>query len=254
VNRAAAVALGWLLVLGLGVAGRAGADARSDFRAGYLAFERKNWQEVERRMSAAIAAQPKESARDLVRIGGTFSKAYLPWYYLGLARAELGRCAEAIDAFDRSESQREVTALREHETLVEVRRRCAESLPHEPAIEPAPAERLVGAVPEPPASGEQRPAVPPGLFEAATLYFAADYRGCLDELPRLESEPAALAAQAELFRAACEFALARGGDAASSERLARARVAAARYRALAPGAAPGSAYFSPEFLGFLLAR
>ena len=253
--RAVSLALVWTLVLCCAGASEAGADARSEFRAGYLAFERKDWPEVERRMSAAISEQPAESARDLVRIGGTFSKAYLPWFYLGLARAELGQCAGAIEALDRSEAQGEVVTLREHETLVEVRRRCAETVA---AAGGAAGDATGGAPPpaarEPVPTEPERPSVPAGLLEGATLFFAADYRGCLDELPRPAAEPTAVAAQIELFRAACEFALARAGDPSADERMTRARAAATRYRSLAAGAAPGPAYFSPDFLAFLLGR
>ena len=241
------------LVLVLG-ATPARADSRKEFRSGFLAFERGSWEEVERRMAAAIEERPQEDARDLIRISGTFSKAYLPWYYLGVARAELGRCAEAMEAFDRSLAQRAILSAPEHGDLVGRRAKCVETPPAEvdesdsnPAL-PAPAPPAHRPPVEP---SEIREPVPPSLVEAATAFFSGDYRGCLARLADLAPEPAGLRAQVELFRAASEFALARAGDEDSGDRLRRARAAARRYRAAASGAAPGERYFSPEFLAFL---
>ncbi len=248
-----------LLVLAL-LATPARADHRVEFRQGYQAFERKRWSEVESRMSAAIREREVEDARELIRLTGTFSKAYVPWFYLGAARYELGRWAEALEALDRSESQGAIRGLREYSDLVRMRDECRQRLAAALAASPpVPLDRPT-AVPtvevlRPEASLDPTPVpverVPSALAEAARSYFAGDYRGCLSRLAAVAGPSRRIGAEVELFRAAAEFALARGGDPEAPRRLEAAREAAQRFRSTAGVVPPGESYFSPEFLAFL---
>jgi hypothetical protein len=111
----AALALAAVPVLG---------DYRSEFREGLRSLDSKAWAEAERHLLAAIAEKPHEDARDLVRLSGTFSKTYVPYFYLGVARFHLGRCAEALEAFDRSRAERVVLKLKEAQELDRLSRQC----------------------------------------------------------------------------------------------------------------------------------
>lgn len=96
----------WLLALLL-MAGGAWADYKAEYRAGLDAADKGNWAEVQRRMRAAIAERP-DAGR--VKLYGSILDPYVPYYYLGIASAQLGDCAAAVQAFKDSGSRNIVQA------------------------------------------------------------------------------------------------------------------------------------------------
>lgn len=97
--------LGVLLLLCVGTVW---ADYKSDYQDGIEAFEKGNWAEARRLMAAAVAANPTPAPR--MRTYGTNFIPYVPYYYLGLASAQLGDCAGAVKAFKDSGSRNIVQA------------------------------------------------------------------------------------------------------------------------------------------------
>lgn len=88
------------------------------YKAGVDAVQAEDWPLVERRMRAAIAGRAEEADRLLRHF---HLKPYLPHFYLGLALAEQGRCAEALDAFAESERQGVVTGLADEIAILRAR-------------------------------------------------------------------------------------------------------------------------------------
>lgn len=78
------------------------------YKRGVAAVEAEDWPRAEELMRAAIAGRAEEAER-LVR--HFHLRPYLPHFYLGLALAEQGACAAALDAFAESERQGIVAAL-----------------------------------------------------------------------------------------------------------------------------------------------
>ncbi len=109
----------WLLfLLGLALGSGLNADYRDSYKAGVDAFESGQWQLAVEHLTAAIDQNPE--AR-----GGTLVRRYTPYYYLGLAQVELGRCRAAIPQLDEAERQGKVRA-RDLETLVSRRQECVD--------------------------------------------------------------------------------------------------------------------------------
>ncbi|MCB1034027.1 MAG: hypothetical protein KDD47_09365 [Acidobacteria bacterium] len=103
------------------------APARADFldsyKAGVKAAENGDWATVRDRMSEAVAEQPQEDARLGKRL---YLRRYIPYYFLGRAKFELGDCRGALEAWDTSESQGVIQRFPEHGELADFRATCQE--------------------------------------------------------------------------------------------------------------------------------
>ena len=86
-----------LVVLVLGTASVAGADYKEIYVEGVEAFKGQSWRDLARLMQGAINENPREK-RSGIRTG-MFYVDYVPHYYLGVARAELGSCDRALAAW-----------------------------------------------------------------------------------------------------------------------------------------------------------
>lgn len=78
----------------LALAGVASASWYDDYNDGLAAVRAGNWSVAASKMSAAIAARPKEGNKE--RAYGTIFINYHPYYYRGVAYLNLGRYAEAV--------------------------------------------------------------------------------------------------------------------------------------------------------------
>lgn len=99
------------------------ADFKKSFVAGYRAFEREKWEEVEQYMAEAIEENPTDSSVEF-KVTAVSLKSYIPHYYLGLARARLGRCEGALEAWSVFSSTTQFQELSEFKGLPELRRPC----------------------------------------------------------------------------------------------------------------------------------
>jgi hypothetical protein len=188
-----------------------GSAARADYKETYkkaLALldrkplDPKGWGDVEALMRQAIAEQPREG--DEIKLYGMRFEPYLPHYYLGLARFELGDCASAVKEWEVSLQQGAIKG-NERRTLQQDQKTCE--------------TRMAAATPSP------SPQANPGLAPAL--------RGAQSELARAEDlsrEVAALQADPDLQKA---------GDPtlAEASRRAQETLASARTRVEAAGKA-----------------
>jgi hypothetical protein len=266
----------------LGAASRVLGDARRDYLDGLLAYREGRLAEAVTALERATAERPREEAR--ARLVGAIPEPYLPWHYLGLARARQGRCDAALEAWARSAEDGVVTRLPERaQELAAARSACPTSAtaatadprpvptatvqdsapPPEPALEsrpaePKPAEPSPTREPEadrqvPPAKQvpgtSSKPAMPRFLEEAAERFAEGDYRGTLAALETLPTEtPSRERALADLLIAAASFSLHELGGRSDSGLLERATVAARRARSAAPDLHPDATVFAPRFV------
>ena len=112
-------------VLGLAVASGATADVEDEYKQGLAAVEKGDWAAAVRHLEAAIAERPKESSKLLRYL---YFHPYLPHYYLGIARAELGDCRAALAEWAESEGQGVITGRDEYADLKTRRGRCEEAV------------------------------------------------------------------------------------------------------------------------------
>lgn len=87
-----------LLVLIMTTGREVSAQERSSYRRAVRAVESGSWETAAELLQAAIAEDPQERER-------LIGKPYLPHYYLGVARLELGNCRQALAAFGESLAQ-----------------------------------------------------------------------------------------------------------------------------------------------------
>lgn len=99
------------------------ADFKKSFVAGYRAFEREKWEDVERYMAEAIQENPTDSSVEF-KVTAVSLKSYIPHFYLGLARSRLGRCEGALEAWSVFSSTAQFHNLEEFKSLPELRRPC----------------------------------------------------------------------------------------------------------------------------------
>lgn len=166
-----------VLAAAVAAAGPVRADPAESYRQGLAAIEAGSWAAVARWMGEAIAEQPGESRR--IALDGNRFANYLPHYYLGVARYQLGDCAGALRAWEASTSQGVVQGLDEYGMLQQLRGDCEERLseilvedvevvqptpPAPPPAAPPPSERPSPAPPPPsppPPSARPAPVPPP---------------------------------------------------------------------------------------------
>jgi hypothetical protein len=95
-----------------------GQEQDKAFKDGIDARDSKKWREAAEHMQRAIQADPKESARK-VRTGLFGSMEYLPYFFLGEALYNLGDCAAAVEAWDRSEQMGALNSRAESAAFVQ---------------------------------------------------------------------------------------------------------------------------------------
>lgn len=124
-----------LTLLALTAAGpAAGQDFLEHYKEGLAAVEAEQWETAARELEQAIAGRPEESTRLGLRF---YFKPYLPHFYLGRARFELGDCAGALESWDESEEQGVIQRFPEYQELQAKRWTCRQRLESEEAARAA---------------------------------------------------------------------------------------------------------------------
>jgi chromosome segregation ATPase len=77
-----------------------GGDFRSLYQNAMNMFDRQQWKQAA--TGFAAAARVQDDSTDTLAIGGR-RVPYLPSFYLGLSYRQMGQCAQAVQAWDRSE-------------------------------------------------------------------------------------------------------------------------------------------------------
>lgn len=104
------------LLLAVGWAETSAADARS-YKNGLNALDDARYADAERYFREAIVDRSEE------RSGG-LRRTYLPHFYLGVALARQGRCADALEVWKESEAQGQVQRTEEGAELPGYKQRC----------------------------------------------------------------------------------------------------------------------------------
>lgn len=112
----------------------AGQDFLEHYKLGLDAVEAEQWEDAARELEQAVAGRPEESTRLGLRF---YFKPYLPHFYLGRARFELGDCAAALEAWDESEEQGVIQRFPEYQELQAKRWTCRQRLESEAAARAA---------------------------------------------------------------------------------------------------------------------
>jgi hypothetical protein len=112
-------------------------DPADEFRQGILAADRKEWNEVVKRMRAAIAQNPTES-RNRVFIYGVHYEPYLPHLWLGLAYSNLSDCDAALRELGESEKQVEIVKTTRYRDLQIASYQCQKKVAAKPPDVPPP--------------------------------------------------------------------------------------------------------------------
>lgn len=262
-----------VLALGLALAVLSPASGYADYKDTYLeglkAVEAQNWGAAARAMQEAVAEEPRESER--IRFYGMRFDSYVPHYYLGVARSQLGDCEGALRAFEVSTGQGVIQNLGEYGTLQQLRGGCEERLaetavedvqvveeqpesrPVPPPAKPAPAR----PDPVPVIPSEEAPSRPVEQAEAAVGEARGEeIREDKAELARLEAERKAEEVrerQAELARLEAE----REAEEERRRGELRDRIAAAAEAGETPTGPPEAlraaarAYFNGDYRGVL---
>lgn len=132
-----------LLTLSAGVAEASWYD---DYDAGMKAVRGGNWNVVVQKMSAAIAAKPRENNKE--RAYGTIFYNYHPYYYRGVAYLNTGKYQQAISDLEAASGPGEVD-LGPIETLLrQAKSRLEDSAPA-PVPAPTPVPQPITPVPQP---------------------------------------------------------------------------------------------------------
>lgn len=131
-----------LFVAALLVTCPAYADWVDDYEAGLKAAQQEQWSVVVQKMSAAIAAKPRENRQE--RTYGNIFVAYHPYYYRGVAHFELGEYQKAIDDLERATGVGRVR-LQSAEALIT---RAQQRL--QPVVPPPPPPSTTTIAPPPP--------------------------------------------------------------------------------------------------------
>ena len=129
------------------VAGRAGADYKDNFKKGMDAYDHKRWDEVVRQMRSAIGDHPAEGER--IKLYGLRFEMYFPYFYLGAAYLNQGKCSEAVQAFKASESQGAIRNTPKYAELVDGLKSC-EGVAPAPQVAQFPSTRPPTAPPSAP--------------------------------------------------------------------------------------------------------
>lgn len=117
------------------VAASAFASWYDDYDAGMKAVRSGQWSTVIQKMTAAIAAQPKENNN--ARTYGAIFINYHPYYYRGLAYLRTGKYEQAISDFEKTSGPGEVDRGSIDTLMAESKTKLAESNTPEPQPQPA---------------------------------------------------------------------------------------------------------------------
>lgn len=142
--------LGWALSLALALSSPAAlrADAVESYTKGLDAVKTGSWADVARFMEEAVADMPQANRR--IRLYGMRFEPYIPHYFLGLARSQLGDCRGALRAWETSVSQGVIQENRsEYSTLQQGRGSCEERLNEAAVEEVEVVEEETAPVPQP---------------------------------------------------------------------------------------------------------
>ncbi len=101
-----------------------GGDYRETFRKAMLARDKRQWPEVRRLLTEAIALNGTESTERITISGFGNTEQYLPKYFLGVALRNLGDCPGALNAFAQSEKDGAIQRTGQHRTLQRERDAC----------------------------------------------------------------------------------------------------------------------------------
>ncbi len=213
-----------LLLLALSAL-KTSADAVSEYREGIRAADRGRWDEVIRRMTAAIAEDRTEAGGRPMFIYGTRYEPYVPYYFLGRAYAEKRDCASALTALNESARQGVAAGTAYGRELARLRAECQRAAP--PVETPTPTPQI-----PPPPIVTPTPVIPRGPDPALVNKALQDARGevdgatrALQALGRLKSDPnnaSLMAGDSALERRETQT---RRQLSTASERLEAARVA-----------------------------
>ena len=242
----------WLLAAPVAAVG---GDASRHFRDGIEAADGGDWRRVVAEMERAIALEPAPGGR--VKIYGMRFETYVPHYWLGMAREELGDCAGALESFELMLGLGELDDLLapdQREGLEDRAERCRERVSASiPATETRPVTETSSALEtSSPAETSQtsREPAPPFLRRAAANYLAGDYEAvtaALETLETLTSDRRAIGTGL-LLRGAARFALHRRAVPSDPTLLELAKSDLADFRRLEPSRRPSDFWFSPDLL------
>ena len=101
-----------------------GGDYRETFRKAMLARDKRQWPEVRRLLTEAIALNGTESTERITISGFGNTEQYLPKYFLGVALRNLGDCPGALNAFAQSEKDGAIQRTGQLRTLQRERDAC----------------------------------------------------------------------------------------------------------------------------------
>jgi hypothetical protein len=121
-RRAAAFVVAFMLALGTQLAAQSYLNA---FRDGMTAIDQKRWADAARLMETAARGQ--NDTGQMVRRYGMLFESYLPHYFLGVARYEMGDYQGALDALALAEQQGAVKKNAAFYTRLQELRRNAQS-------------------------------------------------------------------------------------------------------------------------------
>jgi len=146
------------------------ADYRDSFRRAVQARNRGRWVEVIKYLREAIAEQPQDTG-ERINISGMDFVPYLPQFFLGTALFNVGDCAGALEAWQKSEAQGAVKRVNEYNMLQGMRKKCEARLAAvgvtPPTTRPPAAPPASTATPTP--AAPDKPAGPdPAALNAAT--------------------------------------------------------------------------------------
>ncbi|HEV2720860.1 MAG TPA: tetratricopeptide repeat protein [Thermoanaerobaculia bacterium] len=155
-----------IAILALFVATAALASWYDDYDAGLNAARKGQWSTVIAKMSAAIAAQPKEN--DKARTYGAIFISYHPYYYRGIAYLNTGKFEQAIADLERAEGigdenlgSIEINMGRAKQKLA------AANAPEPQPVAPAPQPQPRVVVPAPQPVQPAAPTIDPALRQQA---------------------------------------------------------------------------------------
>ena len=101
-----------------------GGDYRETYRKAIDAKNRKRWDAAAQLFQTAVQQNGTDTGERISISGFGNIEPYVPKYYLGLSLQNLGRCRDAVTAFDNSERDGAVKSTNLYKSLVEGRTAC----------------------------------------------------------------------------------------------------------------------------------
>lgn len=145
--------------------GTALASWYDDYNEGLIAVRNGNWDAAAKKMSAAIAAKPKENNKE--RAYGTIFINYHPYYYRGVANLNLGRYEQAISDLETATGPGPENLGSIDMLLQMAKTRLQAGTTTTPVPEPTPAKPVPVPVAPVPAPAPATPAIDPALRSRA---------------------------------------------------------------------------------------